>query len=667
MMMKNRTIVMVIFLILAVSAQAQVSDAVRNIHDKLQAFVASGEYNVDKGRVVNSDEVSGSKTIAYSFSMVFGMDGDNSTILFPHLKELEQTLRSEAMHAKEIYMHDAKEGDPLIPGIQWSSGNANGYVSGKYVFGKKQNIRLLSFDMTNGYRYALLLLWEQQIKQDKQIGNTWLMNGTVFEIHAKKLGHMPFIRPYSERKEQELTATIKYAPGSSSPQTYEELLAKVRQTCQIYQRETTEGKTAAVVILHKMCDGYPNTLTREQYNTLINILHPFTESAVGQKHKEMFGYTCYTLYKKSEHYQDEGGEVKSRPAMIVSSSVTTSQLKKFVTHNGLVVNESSDLQLVNCQISGTAPDDADSISVHRSVSHSEVFGRFPVKNGRFSFTCQLPKDEVCYLLLDNRSMTYFWVDGQPVKADLKHGSVKSSKASQLRNNFVNETEAERVRMLKIKDRAELDAAINRQCERYRQVIFSGKDDLLRTYALYKFYSELTYDELKPFVNNKFRHANHLLMAPVKEYVAGLEKRFPGKHYENVLLVDTLGNYHELKEYVGKGYVVLHFWESWHRDQFDILPQLRILYEKYHKTKNVEIISLATDAINNPNSKWTERLKEEQLPWPQLATKAAWNLYGICSWPETIVIGPDGTIIASPRNVEELENVLETLNPNRSLD
>ena len=56
------------------------------------------------------------------------------------------------------------------------------------------------------------------------------------------------------------------------------------------------------------------------------------------------------------------------------------------------------------------------------------------------------------------------------------------------------------------------------------------------------------------------------MAPVKEYVAGLEKRLPGKHYENVLLVDTLGNYHELKEYMGKGYVVLHFWENWHRNQ-----------------------------------------------------------------------------------------------------
>ena len=35
----------------------------------------------------------------------------------------------------------------------------------------------------------------------------------------------------------------------------------------------------------------------------------------------------------------------------------------------------------------------------------------------------------------------------------------------------------------------------------------------------------------------------------------------------------------MKEYIGKGYVVLHFWESWNRDEFDILPQLRTLYEK----------------------------------------------------------------------------------------
>ena len=638
------------------SISAQVSDAARRVHEKLQAFVASGEYNVSEGRVVCQDAVTGGKATAYDFSQVFGVENSNdATLLFPHLKELEQTLRSEAVHAKEVMIHDAQEGIPLTSGVLWTFGNPNGAVSGRYVFGTRQNIRLLSFDESDGQRYAVLLVWEQQIKPDRQLGNFWMMNGTIFEMAAKKHDDMPFFLPYS--KQQDMTATLKYDTDPTAPQTYDELLAKVKQTCQIYDRETSGGKTAAVVVLHKMCDGYPHKLTREQYNTLISILSPYAETASGQKHKEMFGYTCYTLYQKSEHYQAEGGEVKRRPAMITSSTISTTQLRKVVSYNGLITNGSEDLQLVDCQISGTAPADADSISVHRSVSSFEELGKFPVRNGRFSFTCRLPKDEVCGLTTENRHITYFWADGQPIRADLVKSTVKSQKASQQRNNFLNETEAERLRMLKIKDRAELDAALAKQRERYRQVIFQGNDDLLKAYAIYKAYTELTYDELKPFVSDQFRYSNHLLMAPVKEYVAGLEKRRPGKHYEDMLVADTLGNPHQLKEYVGRGYVVLHFWESWNRDEFDILPQLRVLYDQYH-ARDLQIVSLATDG--NYKQRWTDRLKEEKLPWPQLSTKAAKNLYGILSWPETIVIGPDGTIVASPSTVQELEATLKKL-------
>lgn len=654
--MKNRNILMAVCLIWAMSISAQVSDPARRVHEKLQAFVASGEYNVSEGRVVCQDVVTGGKATAYDFSLVFSVEGTNdASILFPHLTELEQTLRSEAVHAKEVMIHDAQEGIPLTSGVLWTFGNPNGAVSGRYVFGTRQNIRLLSFEEPDGFRYAVILVWEQKIKFDEKIGNIWMMNGTINEVYGKKLEGTPLFQPYDKQLTGELT--IGPAIDPTAPQTYDELLAKVKQTCKIYDRETSGGKTAAVVVLHKMCDGYPHKLTREQYNTLISILSPYAETASGQKHKEMFGYTCYTLYQKSEHYQAEGGEVKRRPAMITSSTISTTQLRKVVSYNGLITNGSEDLQLVDCQISGTAPADADSISVHRSVSSFEELGKFPVRNGRFSFTCRLPKDEVCGLTTENRHITYFWADGQPIRADLVKSTVKSQKASQQRNNFLNETEAERLRMLKIKDRAELDAALAKQRERYRQVIFAGKDDLLRTYAIYKMYSELSYDELKPFVSDQFRYSNHLLMAPVKEYVAGLEKRRPGKHYEDMLVADTLGNPHQLKEYVGRGYVVLHFWESWNRDEFDILPQLRVLYDQYH-ARDLQIVSLATDG--NYKQRWTDRLKEEKLPWPQLSTKAAKNLYGILSWPETIVIGPDGTIVASPSTVQELEATLKKL-------
>ena len=299
--MKNRNIVTVGCLIWALSVSAQVSDAARRVHEKLHAFVASGEYNVSKGRVFNNVVETGSKTTAYDFSQVFSVENSNdSTIMFPRMKDLERTLRTEAANAKEAMIHDASEGAPLLSGIQWFLGNYKGFVSGKYVFGSQQNIRLLSFDEPNGYHYAILLVWEQQIKHE--LGNIWMMNGTIFEIVSKKLDNMRFIQVYSEQPE--MTATLKYNSDPTAPQTYDELLAKVKQTCQIYQRETSGGKTAAVVVLHKMCEGYPHELTQEQYNTLIGILTPFTESAAEQKHKEMFGITCYTLYKKSEYYKE---------------------------------------------------------------------------------------------------------------------------------------------------------------------------------------------------------------------------------------------------------------------------------------------------------------------------------------------------------------------------
>ena len=181
------------------SISAQMSDAARRVHEKLQAFVASGEYNVSQGRVVTSDAITGGKATAYEFSQVFSVEGtDDATMLFHHLKELEQTLRSEAVHAKEVMMHDAQEGTPLASGVRWLFGNPKGMVSGKYVFGNRQNIRLLSFDESDGHRYAVLLVWEQQIKPDQQVGNFWMMNGTIFEIAAKKHDDMPFLMPYSE-------------------------------------------------------------------------------------------------------------------------------------------------------------------------------------------------------------------------------------------------------------------------------------------------------------------------------------------------------------------------------------------------------------------------------------------------------------------------------------
>lgn len=63
------------------SISAQMSDAARRVHEKLQAFVASGEYNVSQGRVVTSDAITGGKATAYDFSQVFSVEGTNDATM----------------------------------------------------------------------------------------------------------------------------------------------------------------------------------------------------------------------------------------------------------------------------------------------------------------------------------------------------------------------------------------------------------------------------------------------------------------------------------------------------------------------------------------------------------------------------------------------------------
>ena len=652
--MKNRLLTTAACLLILLTGQAQVSESAQHIHEKIETFVAAGEYNVSKGVVINSDEVTGSKTTLYNFSMMFAVENStDSTLLFNHLRALEHTLRQETVHAKETYIHNGSEGLPLMRGVRINYGSKQGGISFNVKFDLRQRVRLIAFDEPNGYAYAVILVWEQRIIHDEQTGNHWMMNGKVYEVWCKKKDGILFIQPLAPIS---YSGSAEYAADPTAPKTYEELLAKVRSTCDIYQRETEGGKTAAVVILHKMCEGYPDRLTNEQYNTLIGIINPFVDEAKGQRHKDMFAYTCYTLYKKSAYYQEEGKQQK-RPAMIESSTATVAQARKFVSYNTLIVNQSPDLQLVECQISGTAPKGADSVTLHRLVVHEDM-GKYPVKNGRFSFTCQLPKDEVFYLTTDQLNTTYFWADGQPVKVDLPHRSAKGSKATIRRNDFVNRAETERLWMLSLDNKKELAEATQKRIQRFRQAIFSSKDSLLATYALFCNYTELTYDELKPFLRPDYRYANHPLLSPVREYTDGLAKRRPNTRYTDILLADTLGEYHQLKEYIGQGYVVLHFWESWHPEEYDILPQLRTLYDQYHAAKGLQIVSLATDGMDN-GQRWKERVRNEQLPWPQLTTKAA-GVYGICSWPETVIIDKRGMIIASPQTIDELSETLRKI-------
>ena len=657
--MKNRLFTAIVALLIAIACSAQTSRS-SNIREKLNAFVESKEYGVH--RLGFSKDGLNVYQFAQQFAIGEELDSKYYGPLFtPRMLDLEKAFRSEAVNAKTIYIHDASDGDSPLPGIKFQlMTDAQHPMIHAVTFDLNKNIRLISFEEADGRIYVLLLMWDQTVDQDKKIGDTFLMDGMIYEISGWKMDDRPYIAHY---KRPAATGTFVAGLQYNDPadaMSVEEFMAKVKRTCEIFQRETPQGKTAAGVVLNKTCNAFSGKLTKEQYFDALSNIQPLVDNEKNENLKNILAYSCYMIYKKSELYEgDRNTDVTHAP--FVASEITTTQVSKTIVYNSMLMNEMVGKEMVECQISGTAPLTGKKISVRRNVT-SEPMGTCTVVDGKFSFTCQLPKNEICRIYLDDRDAVFFFSDGKPIIADMEHLTVKGGKTSQKVNDFLQLVERERLAELHETD-SQKEAEINRQRgERLLKAVRENRDNIISACALSLVYTEMSYEELKPYLSDNYAYSHHILLAPMREYVEGLEKRKPGTPYTNLELVDTKGRPHQLSEYIGKGYVVLHFWHGLGGYGYQILPSMKTIYDTYHP-RGVEFVTLA---FNFGVQGWREEVKQRGLTWPQLMPNPDTNprdalaAYGIRSYPELIVIDAKGTIVACPRNVEELNSVLGKL-------
>lgn len=657
--MKNRLFTAIVALLIAIACSAQTSRS-SNIREKLNAFVESKEYGVH--RLSFSRDGLNVYQFAQQFAIGEELDSKYYGPLFtPRMLDLEKAFRSEAVNAKTIYIHDASDGDSPLPGVKFQfMMDAQHPMVQSVTFDLNKNIRLISFEEADGRIYVLLLMWDQTVDPDKKIGDTFLMDGMIYEISGWKMDDRPYIAHYKQPSASgTFVAGLQYnAPADAM--SVEEFMAKVKRTCEIFQRETPQGRTAAGVVLNKTCNAFSGKLTKEQYFDLLSNIQPLVDSEKNENLKGILGYSCYMIYKKSELYEGDRDKDVTR-APFVASEMTTSQVSKTIVYNSMLMNEMVGKEMVECQISGTAPLTGKNISVRRNVT-LEPMGTCPVVDGKFSLTCQLPKNEICRVYLDDRYAVFFCSDGKPIIADMEHLTIKGGKASQKINDFLQTVERERLAELHETD-IQKKAEINRQRgERLLKAVRENRDNILSAYALSQVYTEMSYEELKPYLSDGYAFSHHILLAPMREYVEGLEKRRPGTPYTDLQLVDTKSRPHLLSEYVGKGYVVLHFWHGLGGYGSEIHPSMKTLYEAYH-SRGVEFVTLA---FSFGVQGWREEVKKQQLTWPQFmpnpdtTPRDALAAYGIRSYPELIVIDAKGTIVACPRNLEELESVLKEL-------
>ena len=133
----------------------------------------------------------------------------------------------------------------------------------------------------------------------------------------------------------------------------------------------------------------------------------------------------------------------------------------------------------------------------------------------------------------------------------------------------------------------------------------------------------------------------------------------GMEAPDIVMAGVDGKERRLSDLRGK-MVLVDFWASWCRPCRLENPNVVRIYNQYHD-KGFEIFSVSLD---NNRDAWVNTIAADKLEWPNHMSdlrgwsNAAAKLYGVSSIPATVLVGPDGKVLARNLRGNAIEQFLK---------
>ena len=302
-------------------------------------------------------------------------------------------------------------------------------------------------------------------------------------------------------------------------------------------------------------------------------------------------------------------------------------------------------------------------------------------DGAFTFEGSVQEPTMYRITLDQQNGLMLVLDNNKVKvqADAKdiNGTAKvegseDSELFQQLNKLVNESRLKQVTLEERYSQAmaagNQDSVANIQ-EEYGALQMQVKDFIAQhpssvvaafgTATLVDPTNDFAFaDSMATLLNKNIPNSKYTLM--LNEHLKPFRNTAIGQVAPDITLPTPEGGTKSLSSLRGK-YVLVDFWASWCGPCRKENPNVVKMYDKY-KDKGFEIFGVSLDQSKD---KWEKAIADDKLPWPHVSDLQGWQssaaqLYNVSAIPQTVLIDPEGKIIAKGLRGEDLEQKLAVL-------